>query len=228
MVRSSAVVAGVTGGALAAAGTWTLYQRYRTEAVPYSVVARVDDVELRRYPEAVLAETVAPSENAAFRRLFRYIAGANDGDDALSMTTPVEVGGATTAAEATAPAEGGRLGRAIPMTVPVVTDQDRRSDGVRMAFYLPSEYDADSAPKPTDDDVEIVGISERTLAVERFTWRPTDRRIDRETDRLLETLETAGVPIAGEPFFMGYDAPWALPFLRRNEVAVEVEANGGP
>jgi hypothetical protein len=31
--------------------------------------------------------------------------------------------------------------------------------------------------------------------------------------------------VAGEPFFLGYDAPWTLPVLRRNEVAVEVESD---
>ena len=227
MVRNSALVAGVAGGALAAAGAWTLYQRYATETVPYTVVARVDDVELRRYPEHVLVETVAPSENAAFRRLFRYISGANDANEELSMTAPVEVTDSGTTIEMTSPVEVERKGRTIPMTIPVETGRSLGADEVRLAFYLPQEYDADSAPAPTDDAVEIVAVPARTLAVRRFTWRPTDRRVARETDRLLERLETAGVPLAGDPFFMGYDAPWAVPFLRRNEVAVEVEAEGG-
>ncbi|WP_225332933.1 SOUL family heme-binding protein [Halomicrobium urmianum] len=227
MVRNSAIVAGVAGGALAAAGAWSLYQRHATETVPYTVVTHVHDVELRRYPEQVLVETVAPSENAAFGRLFRYISGANEGSEELSMTAPVEVDGTGTTIEMTAPVTVERTGRTIPMTAPVETGGDRGADEVRMAFYLPPEYDADSAPRPTDDDVAVVEVPERTLAVRRFSWRATDSRVARETERLLETLETAGVPLAGEPFFMGYDAPWTLPFLRRNEVAVAVEANSG-
>jgi hypothetical protein len=70
--------------------------------------------------------------------------------------------------------------------------------------------------------VTLGPVPEQTLAVRRFSGRPTDGRVARETDRLLTTLDAAGV--AGEPFFMGYDAPWTLPFLRRNEVAVVIEA----
>ncbi|MEY7850147.1 heme-binding protein [Natrarchaeobius sp. A-rgal3] len=227
MVRNSAIVAGVAGSALAAAGVWTLYQRYTTETVPYTVVAHVGDVELRRYPEQAVVETTASSDNAAFGRLFRYLSGANDGGEELSMTAPVEVGDPGTSTEMTAPVEVGPIGRAIPMTAPVETSRGRGGDEVRMAFYLPPEYDANSAPRPTSDDVAVLEIPERTLAVGGFSWRPTDTRVARETEQLLETLETAGVPLAGKPFFMGYDAPWALPFLRRNEVAVEVETHGG-
>jgi len=35
-------------------------------------------------------------------------------------------------------------------------------------------------------------------------------------------LAEAGVEVVGDAFFMGYDAPWTLPFLRRNEVALVV------
>lgn len=207
MVRSSTVVAGVAGGALAAAGAWTLYQRRTTENVQYTVVARVDDVELRRYPEQALVETVAPPQNAVFGWLYRYISGANDGGEKLSRAAPVEVGDSGTSIEMTAPVEVERLGRKIPMTAPVETGRDRDGDEVRMAFYLPPESDADAAPRPTDDDVAVVEVPERTLAVRRFSWWPTDARVDRETERLLETLKTAGVPLAGEPFLMGTTLP---------------------
>ncbi|NGM70276.1 heme-binding protein [Natronolimnobius sp. AArcel1] len=226
MVRNSAIVGGVVGGALAAAGAWTLYQRTTTDTVPYTAVAHIDDVELRRYPEQAVVETVAPSENAAFRRLFRYLSGANDGGEDLSMTAPVEVDGPGTSLEMTAPVEVEPTERTIPMTAPVETGRIRGSDKVRMAFYLPTEYDADSAPRPTNDALSVVNVPERTLAVRRFTWRATDSRVAREANQLRETLEAASVPLAGKPFFMGYDAPWSLPFLRRNEVAVEVDAHG--
>ena len=218
MVRTSTIALGTVGGLVAAIGAWNLYQRYETDDVPYTVVARVGDAELRRYSPTLLAETVAESEREAFGRLFRYISGANEGGGEIRMTAPVE-------------SEG--RGESIPMTAPVEVASDARdgsrstadgAEGVRMAFYLPPAYDLDSAPTPTDPTVDLVAVPERTLAVRRFSWRPTDRRVARETGRLLETLERADVPVAGDPFFMGYDAPWTLPFLRRNEVAVEVES----
>ncbi|WP_436923383.1 SOUL family heme-binding protein [Halosimplex amylolyticum] len=224
MVRKSALVAGAVGGIVAAVGGWSLYQRYATETVPYTVVARLGDVELRRYPELALAETVAPSENEAFGRLFRYIAGGNDGGEDLEMTAPVEVTDPGTKLAMTTPVE---MARPTPVgsTTPAEPATSRAESGVRMAFYLPPEYDVDSAPSPTDDDVDLVSVPERTLAVRRFSWRATDDRLARETDRLLATLDAADVPLDGDPFFLGYDAPWTLPPLRRNEVAVQVEAS---
>ena len=227
MVRTSTLVLGVLGGSLAVLGVWNRYQRYTTPDVPYTVVARVGDDELRRYPPLVLVETVADSEREAFGRLFRYISGANEGGSEVDMTAPVETGGRGESIPMTAPVEvgSGDGSRSIPMTAPVETSDG--SDGVRMAFYLPPEYDLNSAPTPTDSTVELVVVPERTLAVRRFSWRPTDERVARETAELLETLERADVPTSGEPFYMGYDAPWTLPFLRRNEVAVEVESVPG-
>jgi len=227
MVRTAAVALGVAGGVVAAAATWTLYQRFTTETVPYTVVGRVDDVELRRYPPAVVAETVADTRNDAFRRLFRYITGANEGGSNVSMTAPVAVSDQGTQVEMTSPVQVAERGREVPMTTPVETDANRDRDAVRMAFYLPPEYDLDTAPRPTDENVALRPVPERTLAVRQFSWRPTDRRVAAQRRHLLETLDHARIPTSGDPFSMGYDAPWTLPFLRRNEVAVAIEANGG-
>lgn len=214
MARKATLVAGLVGGVVAATGVWTLYQRARTETVPYTVVASVDDVELRRYPALVTVETEADSSTVAFRRLFRYISGANERGADIEMTAPVER----------------TSGTGIPMTAPVeigeratetATTPGERA-GTRMSFYLPSDYDVESAPTPTDDAVELVLVPERTLAIRRFSGRPTDRRVARERERLVETLDEASVDTTGSPFLMGYDAPWTLPPVRRNEVAVEV------
>lgn len=205
MVRRSSVALGLAGGVLAVAAARSLFQRARTETVPYTVVARVGEVELRRYPPAVAVETLADSEMAAFRQCFQYLTGANDGGTDLSMTTPVSVRG---------------RGTEISMTAPVETAE--AGDAIRMAFFLPAEYDLSSAPRPTDPAVELVGIPERTLAVRQFSWWPSERRVARQSERLLDTLAGADVAVIGTPFFLAYDAPWTLPFLRRNEVAVEV------
>ncbi|WP_135366537.1 SOUL family heme-binding protein [Halosimplex halophilum] len=222
MVRLRTVAGGLAGLA-AAAGAWTLYQRSVTDTVPYTTVASVDDVELRRYPAAVAVETVAPSRSDAFRRLFGYISGENEGDAEIAMAAPVEVADPEASTDTGPRAVGRSGGRTISVTAPV--EAVRTEAGVRMAFFLPAEYDYESAPLPTADAVELVAVPERTLAVRRFRWRPTDERVAREADRLTATLERAGVPVSGDPFFMGYDGPGALPMLRRNEVAVVVDAD---
>jgi hypothetical protein len=238
MVRTSRAILGAAGGLVAAAGAWSLYQRYSTDSQPHTVVAHVGDTELRRYGPAVLVETTADGERVAFGRLARYIGGANEGERAIAMTTPVEM-------------SDPRRGVSIPMTAPVevqvgddavapatpassATEAEAETetdgtdatdaDGVRMAFYLPAEYDAESAPRPTEPGVELVAVPERTLAVRRFSWRPTADRVARQRERLLADLERGSVPVSGTPLLMAYDAPGTLPFLRRNEVAVEVDS----
>ena len=63
MVRTRTLVLGAAGGLVAAASAWTLYQRYTTETVPYTVVARLDDIApLSRLPDGAGA-TVRIVEN---------------------------------------------------------------------------------------------------------------------------------------------------------------------
>ncbi|WP_331235822.1 SOUL family heme-binding protein [Natronorarus salvus] len=197
-------------GLAATVGKRTIESR-RAERVPYETVEEGDDVELRRYPRCVLVETTAPTETAAFRRLAEYIGGENEGVETVSMTAPVRTG-----------SEAG--GVDVPMTAPVRTDEG--GEGVRMAFYLPSSYDAANAPLPTDPAVRLIVEPSRTLAVSDFSWFATDDRVEHAERRLREALDEWGVEPHGEAVLLRYDPPWTLPFLRTNEVAVEVRAAG--
>jgi hypothetical protein len=223
MIKRSTLLLGAVGLLAAGVGARRYLQDRTTPRVDYETVARIDDVELRRYPPTVLVETVAPSENAAFWRLFRYISGANRSSTEVSMTAPVESAGESISM--TAPIES--RSESVSMTAPV--ESDTTEEGVRMAFYLPAEYDYDTAPRPTDDSVRLVEQPGRTLAVLQFSWFTTDGRVARKTDDLLATLAAADdtVRVVGEPFLMRYDGPGVPPFLRTNEVAVEVRRTTG-
>lgn len=99
-------------------------------------------------------------------RLFRYISGANEGDaDRESATAGAAAEG--TSIPMIAPVEVAGRGRSIAMTAPVEAAEE--DEGVRMAFYLPATYDAESAPRPTDAAVDLVAVPERTLAARRFS-----------------------------------------------------------
>lgn len=217
MVHRRTVVLGL----VALVGVGVAGRRYlqdrTTPQVEYETVSHIGDVEIRQYPPTVLVETTAPSENAAFRRLFNYISGENRSATDVSMTAPVETGSGESVAM-TAPVES----ESVAMTAPV--ESDTTSGGVRMAFYLPAEYTYDSAPRPTDDSVRLVEQPGRTLAVKRFSWWATDDRVERQTEALRSQLAAADEPLelSGEPVLLRYEGPWVPPFLRTNEVAVPV------
>jgi hypothetical protein len=234
MVRRSTLLLGAVGLLAIGFGARRYVQDRTTPRVEYDTVARLGDVEIRRYPPTVLVETVAPTESAAFRRLFRYISGANRSATEVSMTAPVE--SSDESIPMTAPVETGgeSAGRGDPdasesisMTTPV--ESDTTDAGVRMAFYLPAEYDYDTAPRPTDDSVRLVEQPGRTLAVLGFSWFTTEGRVARKTDELLATLADAAdeIDVVDDPFLMRYDGPGVPPFLRTNEVAVEVRRTTG-
>jgi hypothetical protein len=209
------------GGLLALWLGWGAYASRTTERVPFERVGQVDGVELRRYPQTVLVETTAPDTGTAFRRLFRYIGGANEARESVSMTAPVAT-----------------RGEKIPMTAPVRTSQQGHEetaggpdatgstdDAVTMGFFLPPAYTPETAPTPTDPGVAVVVEPPRTVAVRRFSWYATAERVARERDRLLRALARRGLEPQGDPVLLQYNDPWTPPFMRTNEVAVPVDAS---
>lgn len=179
----------------------------------YDVVDRLaDQVEIRRYGPrlAVEVEFAGAGEagrSEAFQLLFGYIAGANRtpaaGSDRIAMTVPVEV----------------RDRERVAMTVPVQTSQ---SDGLgRMRFFLPAKFSRQSAPAPVDDRVRLVTTPAETIATLRYSGSGFDRVL-RQGELTAALSSSPWRPLA-EPYTLNYDAPFTLPFLRRNEAAVAVE-----
>ena len=168
-------------------------------------------IEIRRYAPRLAAQVELPEDgdqarDEAFRLLFRYIAGANVSAEKVAMTVPV----ATEAAR-----------EKVAMTVPVETAQAEQR--LRMRFFLPARYTAATAPRPEDARVRIVPVAAETVAVLRFSGRGSEPERERRKAELLAGLAGSAWRPVGDPSLLFYDAPFTLPFVRRNEAAVGVE-----
>ena len=184
------------------------------EEVPYQVLRSDGDIELRQYPPILIAETrVAGSfddaTGPAFRRLFDYISGENRARQEIAMTAPV-------LREASAAGEG----EEIAMTAPVF--REASADGWTMAFVLPEGYSLESAPLPTDPEVEVRELPSERRAVIRFTGNPEEADIAEKSETLRAWMAKQELEAAGDPQLAGYNPPWTLPFMRRNEVLIPV------
>jgi len=145
----------LVGGGVVFAGWvgWGIYSTRKTKSVPYEQLRTLNGSELRRYPQTILVETTAPNQRIAFRRLFNYISGANQANESISMTAPVET----------------QSGESIAMTTPVRSEaSETEAETIRMAFYLPAEYTPETAPEPTEADVTLVTEPQKTVAVDQF------------------------------------------------------------
>jgi hypothetical protein len=174
-------------------------------------------LEIRGYDPSVAAEVtvVAPTREQAseiaFRLLFAYITGANQGGQTIAMTTPVQ--------QAPPPIDP----TLIEMTTPVRIDA-AATDGqpkVTMRFSLPAKV-AGNPPAPTDPRVRIVTVPASTVAALRYSGNPTEEARSARQQDLLRQLAPTGWRPAGTPYALNYDPPFAVPFLKRNEVVVEV------
>ncbi len=174
----------------------SLWAVRRVEQVPYRVVERLRDLEVRAYPPhwAVGHHThnarVAEAAPMAFRRLARYIFGGNDHEERIAMTAPVTL------------------------------EQDDR--GYTVFFGMPGGRTDHDLPVPDDPTVLVLERPSARMACVRFGGRATDLRIAREVERLQRALTGSPWRAVGRPVVMGYDPPWQL-LGRRNEVAIAVE-----
>ena len=177
----------------------------------FKVVRSDAGFEMRDYAAVVTAETTVSGDavkarNSGFMPLADYIFAKDRKGEKIAMTAPVTQ----------APREK------IAMTAPV--SQQVSGSGWTVAFTMPAEYTLATLPKPADPAVRLVEHPARRMAVVKFSGLAGAERMEAKRAELLKGLADAGLRSVGDPVFAFYDPPWTLPFLRRNEVMVEVAA----
>ena len=108
----------------------------------------------------------------------------------------------------------------IPMTAPVLIKHDGEKKG--MSFIVPRDVAAGEVPAPKDAAVKTDTLPAARFAVYRYSGRHNEASEKRALAELRSWAERRRIATKGDPVFGYYDPPWVLPFLRRNEVMLEI------
>lgn len=180
------------------------------ESAPYHLYAADEEnnIEIRRYESMILVSAATEDGyNGAFRKLFNYISGENQGPRSIDMTAPVFIADAS-------------QGQNIAMTAPVFMNTN--ADEPSMSFVMPSHFTLDSTPVPMDPTLTVTEVTNHKVAAIRFSGTLRDGNVDKHTDILLRWMSDNGYSQRGAPIKAGYNGPLTLPFLRHNEVLIEI------
>ena len=166
----------------------------------FEVVKRDGPFEVRRYQAMIVAEyETSGSRLSAIREGFRaianYLFGANDAREKIAMTAPV------------LQKPKGRLG----------------ANAWTVRFIMPSSLSMATLPRPASGLVALRSIPAQRFVVIRYSGLAGDASVQRELDRLVRYATDQKLKTQGEPVLAFYDPPWTLPFLRRNEIMLELE-----
>ncbi len=175
-------------------GVLFAFKSNKIEMPAYSVIKKYGAVEIRQYPNMVVAQTMLLQStqeqkmSAGFRTIAGYIFGGNERNQKIAMTAPVVM---------------------------------KMGDSASMYFMMPKEYTSMQLPKPNSNKVEIVNEQARVLAVIRFGGFTSEMKIEKYKNKLAAIISETHLNTTGPYMYMGYNAPWDV-INRRNEVAIEV------
>ena len=179
------------------------------EEPAYTVVQTSDVFEVRQYAPYFVAEVLVPGPaseagNQGFSLLGGYIFGKNKGERKLEMTAPV-----TQTSVVVPPVK-------LEMTAPVT--QAVRPGGFLVQFVMPKGYTLATLPVPLDERVKLREVPSNSVAVIRFSGSWSQSTYEEQLQKLRNALASAGMATTGEPVWSRYNGPFSLPFLRRNEI----------
>ncbi len=190
------------------------------EELDYTVIEKINDVEIRKYNPYISAQATMRGDydeidGQLFGELAGYIFGKNKQKEKIAMTAPVVMN-----------KPDSNKSEKIAMTAPVVLESNDNNEWT-MSFSMPKKYTLETLPQPLSNNVQIIQNDETLYAVVRYTGS-FDSLESRKANKkkLLEWLNTQQkYQMISPPVFAGYDPPFTLPFLRRNEVLVKIKSN---
>lgn len=181
------------------------------EILNYEVLEKDGTFDIRQYEDYWVVRTEIDgdyrrSTDEGFRLLFSYISGKNKQQEKIAMTGPVMQQ---------------EKGEKIAMTGPVI--QQKSGGSWIMEFVLPSKYNKIQPPEPLDPEVSIVKVQGYRAAAISYSGNLREEKYNTKIKELLDTVTLKKLQPIGEPFSAGYDPPWTIPFLKRNEVLIIVK-----
>ena len=183
----------------------------RLEEEPrFEVVESSGDVEVRRYAPALLAEVTlaAPHDEAideGFDILAKYIFGENAPKGRLPRSS----------------ARSADPGVTMEMTTPVL--QSPTDKGWTVSFFLGNDMKVSEAPAPKDPRVELRIEPAYTVAVKRYSGNnDADKRATTKQELTAWVNASERWHRDSKVFWAQYDAPFVIPFLKRNEAMIQV------
>ena len=167
------------------------------ETQKYSILSKVDDIEIRIYSPAIYASVTLDNsqnqDNSSFRILAGYIFGGNDKKQKIAMTAPVHI----------------------------LENNFESKKIMTMKFVMPSEYELKDLSKPNDSRVKIKKSIEKKYAAISFNGYNNDYKFDQYSKKLREFLDSEKISYQNTPIFLGYDPPYKF-WKRKNEVLYEI------
>jgi hypothetical protein len=186
------------------------------EEPKFSLIEKNGDFELRLYKPMIVAETyvdgsLSEASSAGFRLIAGYIFGGNKSrqgtsPETITMTAPVTLEPSS---------------QKIAMTTPVIVEsKDARW---HVNFVMPAGYTLNSLPIPNDSRVSLREIAEQKTAVIVFSGFVGEDKVKDKTAALFDWIRSRGLVAISSPQLARYNPPWTLPFLRRNEMLINVK-----
>lgn len=183
-----------------------------TNEPAFKILQKDNNFQLRQYDAFITAETSAPgsfdeSSSITFRRLLKYITGNNTTNSKISMTAPVLE----------------KQNETISTTSPVFANKKDDKGSTTMSFVLPSNFTLKSTPIPSDPLVSIKENPSNKVATLRFSGVLDAEKIKKNSALLSNWISEQKFEAISLPVAAGYDPPWTVPALRRNEIHIEVK-----
>lgn len=199
IIAGVAVIGAVVSGPIAS----------NVEQAKYDVREAHGAFEVRDYAPHIVAETTVSGEQQAaisqgFRTIADYIFGNNSASTKVAMTAPV----------AQQPNEK------IAMTAPVIQHGNEKQWSVQ--FVMPASYTLSTLPKPNNDAVKLHQVAAKRYAVVRFSGTADPASLKQYSAELQTFIDREKLKAISTPTYAFYNPPWTLPFMRRNEVMIEI------
>ena len=179
----------------------------------YFVLENTPPFELRSYEPMIVAEVQVDGDldtasRQGFQLIAAYIFGKNQVNDSTDSGAPIMI------------EERPSKSAKIAMTAPVIVENS--AERWTVSFVMPAEYTLATLPKPLDPRVQIRTLPAVKKAVIQFTGFYNSQKVTEKTIELEGWIRGNNLQAIGSPQFARYNPPWTLPFLRRNEILINV------